>query len=172
MGISERAADIAGTALVVVVITFLTIIFGELVPKRLGQMYPEAVARLVAQPMDLVVTDRLDAFGNDTTAYLRESAIQRAPSGAAGRGGGPQVLLRIPLRREAIRSALALSQVMPLDILIEDCDDVVAKTLRCIQQPRGVDAARCALVRSIQGHTAASEPVVLPVASASSGTDR
>jgi putative hemolysin len=30
----------------------LTIIFGELVPKRLGQMYPEVVARLVAQPMN------------------------------------------------------------------------------------------------------------------------
>jgi putative hemolysin len=35
-----------------VVITFFTIIFGELVPKRLGQIYPEAVARLVATPME------------------------------------------------------------------------------------------------------------------------
>jgi putative hemolysin len=35
------AAQISATALVVVIITFLTIIFGELVPKRLGQMYPE-----------------------------------------------------------------------------------------------------------------------------------
>ncbi|MBX9715151.1 MAG: hemolysin family protein [Burkholderiaceae bacterium] len=48
----DQAADITATAMVVVVITFLTIIFGELVPKRLGQMYPEAVARLVAQPMN------------------------------------------------------------------------------------------------------------------------
>ena len=38
--------------MVVVIITFLTIIFGELVPKRLGQMYPETVARLVARPME------------------------------------------------------------------------------------------------------------------------
>jgi putative hemolysin len=37
---------------VVVIITFLTIIFGELVPKRMGQMYPESVARLVAKPMN------------------------------------------------------------------------------------------------------------------------
>lgn len=50
--ISDRMADIAATAMVVVVITFLTIIFGELVPKRLGQMYPETVARLVARPME------------------------------------------------------------------------------------------------------------------------
>ena len=50
--IEKRPADISATAMVVVVITFLTIIFGELVPKRLGQMYPESVARLVARPME------------------------------------------------------------------------------------------------------------------------
>ena len=32
-------------------ITYITIVFGELVPKRVGQLYPEAVARLVARPM-------------------------------------------------------------------------------------------------------------------------
>jgi putative hemolysin len=38
----QRVADLTATALVVVmIITFLTIIFGELVPKRLGQIYPE-----------------------------------------------------------------------------------------------------------------------------------
>ena len=41
----------SATGLVVVIITFLTIIFGELVPKRLGQLYHETVARLVATPM-------------------------------------------------------------------------------------------------------------------------
>ena len=50
--ISDRAAEITATAMVVIVITFVTIIFGELVPKRLGQMYPEPVARLVARPME------------------------------------------------------------------------------------------------------------------------
>ncbi|HSI51510.1 MAG TPA: hemolysin family protein [Ideonella sp.] len=49
--LGERAADLTATALVVMIITILSIIFGELVPKRLGQMYPETVARLVAQPM-------------------------------------------------------------------------------------------------------------------------
>jgi putative hemolysin len=50
--IRDRAAEIAATAMVVALITFMTIIFGELVPKRLGQMYPEKVARLVARPME------------------------------------------------------------------------------------------------------------------------
>jgi putative hemolysin len=40
------------TGLVVVIITFLTIIFGELVPKRIGQLHPETIARLVATPMN------------------------------------------------------------------------------------------------------------------------
>ena len=35
----------------VAIITFTTIVFGELVPKRIGQMFPEAVARWIARPM-------------------------------------------------------------------------------------------------------------------------
>jgi len=52
--VPEPAAAISATALVVIIITFTTIIFGELVPKRAGQMYPEAVARVVARPMALL----------------------------------------------------------------------------------------------------------------------
>jgi putative hemolysin len=40
----------------VTVITFITIVFGELVPKRIGQLYPETVARLVSRPMMWVAT--------------------------------------------------------------------------------------------------------------------
>ncbi len=56
LGTSHRAADISATALVVTVITFITIVFGELVPKRIGQLYPETVARLVSRPMMWVAT--------------------------------------------------------------------------------------------------------------------
>ena len=51
-GMQERAAELGATGMVVVVITFVTIIFGELVPKRIGQTHPEAVARLVSRPME------------------------------------------------------------------------------------------------------------------------
>ncbi|MDH5709650.1 MAG: hemolysin family protein [Hylemonella sp.] len=50
-GLSEPVSAITATALVVTIITFLTIIFGELVPKRIGQIYPESVARWMARPM-------------------------------------------------------------------------------------------------------------------------
>ncbi|HET8748863.1 MAG TPA: hemolysin family protein [Ramlibacter sp.] len=50
-GMPERPAGIAATAIVVAIITYVTIIFGELVPKRIGQLYPEAVSRFAARPM-------------------------------------------------------------------------------------------------------------------------
>jgi len=51
MGMGARTASVVSTAFVVTCITFFTIIFGELVPKRIGQLYPEPVARHVARPM-------------------------------------------------------------------------------------------------------------------------
>jgi putative hemolysin len=50
----EQLAGYVATGVVVTVITFITIIFGELVPKRIGQLHPEAVARLMARPMQWV----------------------------------------------------------------------------------------------------------------------
>ena len=54
LGTPQSAAGVSATAIVVVVITFLTIVFGELVPKRIGQLYPETVSRIVARPMGWV----------------------------------------------------------------------------------------------------------------------
>jgi len=51
LGMPEAAAEVTATSLVVVVITFVTIVFGELVPKRIGQLYPETVSRWVSRPM-------------------------------------------------------------------------------------------------------------------------
>ena len=53
-GMPEAGAGVLATAIVVTIITYITIVFGELVPKRIGQLYPEAVARLVARPMTWV----------------------------------------------------------------------------------------------------------------------
>ncbi|KTT21848.1 hemolysin family protein [Pseudacidovorax intermedius] len=50
-GMGEGPASILSTAVVVTGITFFSIIFGELVPKRIGQLYPEPVARWVSRPM-------------------------------------------------------------------------------------------------------------------------
>ena len=53
-GLPASMADAVATASVIVAITFTTIVFGELVPKRIGQLFPEEVARWVARPMTLL----------------------------------------------------------------------------------------------------------------------
>lgn len=54
LGLPASTADIGSTALVVITVTYLSIVIGELVPKRLGQINPEAIARRVARPMQLL----------------------------------------------------------------------------------------------------------------------
>jgi Mg2+/Co2+ transporter CorB len=53
-GLEARPAGIVATALVVVAVTYFSIILGELVPKRLGQHNAEGIARLAAWPMRLL----------------------------------------------------------------------------------------------------------------------
>ena len=39
------------TTIIVIIITYFSLVFGELVPKRLGLTYPEAIAKFMARPM-------------------------------------------------------------------------------------------------------------------------
>ncbi len=54
LGVEQRVSEIGSTVLVVVVITYVSIVVGELVPKRIGQIDPEGIARLVARPMNVL----------------------------------------------------------------------------------------------------------------------
>lgn len=56
LGIPSPHAGYLATGLVVVIITYFSIVLGELVPKRLGQITPEPLARLVARPMMWLAT--------------------------------------------------------------------------------------------------------------------
>ena len=81
--ITPKVAGLSATGLVVVIITFLTIILGELVPKRVGQMYPEAVARLVATPMNWLSTAArpfVALLSMCTDAILRIMGIRGGPN--------------------------------------------------------------------------------------------
>ena len=80
--IAHRAAEITATAMVVVTVTFVTIIFGELVPKRFGLMYPEAVARVVARPMEwlsLIARPFIKLLSWCTEGTLRLFGVHGAP---------------------------------------------------------------------------------------------
>ncbi len=54
LGMAQRPSEISATVLVVALITYVSIVVGELVPKRVGQINPEGIARLVARPMNLL----------------------------------------------------------------------------------------------------------------------
>ena len=54
LGISLRTATVVAQITIVIVVTYLTIVFGELVPKRIGMKSAERVAILVARPMQVL----------------------------------------------------------------------------------------------------------------------
>jgi putative hemolysin len=54
LGVPERFADRAGFALVIVIVTYLSLIIGELVPKQLALRSPERIAVAVAPIMQAV----------------------------------------------------------------------------------------------------------------------
>ena len=45
-------ADTIATTIVVIIVTFLSLIFGELIPKRIGLLKAELIAKIVARPMN------------------------------------------------------------------------------------------------------------------------
>ena len=49
-------ADTIATAIVVIIVTFLSIIFGELIPKKFGLIRAEKISRYVAGPMNFLST--------------------------------------------------------------------------------------------------------------------
>ncbi len=55
-GLSVVVSQYTSTGLVVVVLTSFSIVVGELVPKRIGQISPETIACIMAKPMLLLAT--------------------------------------------------------------------------------------------------------------------
>ncbi len=56
LGMPIAASGYIATGLVVVLITYFSIVLGELVPKRIGQISPEPLARIMAKPMLALAT--------------------------------------------------------------------------------------------------------------------
>ncbi len=53
-GLPTQYADNVAVAMITVIVTFLTLIFGELVPKRIGMAIPEDIATIVVRPMNIL----------------------------------------------------------------------------------------------------------------------
>ncbi|KWW32827.1 hemolysin family protein [Cupriavidus metallidurans] len=73
-GISATTAGYVATAIVVVGLTYFSIVLGELVPKRLGQLAPEAIARMAARPISFLAvasTPFVKLLSSSTRLVLR-----------------------------------------------------------------------------------------------------
>ncbi|MFJ4293865.1 hemolysin family protein [Cupriavidus sp. NPDC089707] len=74
IGMAESTASYVASATVVAGLTYFTIVLGELVPKRLGQMAPEAIARMVARPISwlaIASTPFVKLLSSSTRLVLR-----------------------------------------------------------------------------------------------------
>jgi putative hemolysin len=83
LGVPDQYAAGLATGLVVVLITYFSIVFGELVPKRLGQAHPEAVARLVARPISalaMATKPFVRLLSGSTNALLRMLGVKQSSS--------------------------------------------------------------------------------------------
>lgn len=54
IGLEEKASSIGATTIVVVGVTYFSIVIGELVPKRIAQFNAEGIARFMARPIALL----------------------------------------------------------------------------------------------------------------------
>lgn len=86
LGIPSAWSNNLSTALVVLTITYFSIVLGELVPKRLGQLNPEPVARVVARPM-LILAGIVKPF-----VKLLSASTQLILRGLGVRQAGPQTI--------------------------------------------------------------------------------
>ena len=56
LGLNASLASALATGVVVILITFVSIVIGELVPKRVAQLHAETIARIVAPPMSVLAS--------------------------------------------------------------------------------------------------------------------
>ncbi|HEX6827558.1 MAG TPA: CNNM domain-containing protein [Burkholderiales bacterium] len=135
VGMEPGASSIVATAAVVIVVTYFSIVAGELVPKRLGQHNAESVARLVAWPMRLLalaaapfvhlLSASTDAILNPLLKLL---------------GSRPQAAGRQPLSPEDIRAlVLEAGEFMPKkhQSILLNLFDLESTSVDDVMVPRG-----------------------------------
>ena len=84
-GLAEKTAALVATSFAVVFITFFSIVLGELVPKRIGQSHPEAIARLAARPITIlakVTKPFVFALTSSTALIMRLLGVKDAKNDA------------------------------------------------------------------------------------------
>ena len=83
LGLSLRSATAIAQVVIVILVTYLTIIFGELVPKRIGMNAAEKAASILARPMgalSTIASPFVWLLAKSTAAVTRLLGLQKAES--------------------------------------------------------------------------------------------
>lgn len=153
LGLAGETASIAATALVAVGITYVSIVLGELVPKRLGQFDPEGTARRVARSIRLLSRlaypfVRLLAVSTESILFLAGQKLPPAPAATeeeihALLEEGAEAGAIEPGERDMVRNVLRLDRRPVGSLMIPRVDidylDLLSPTednLRHIRQSR------------------------------------
>lgn len=152
-GLSARLAEVAGFGSVVVIVTYLSVVIGELVPKNLALRNPEAIACIVAPPMTALsriagpvvwlldtstkLVFRLLGGGADNAAQVTEEEIKSliAEAESAGvLGTGERQMISGVLRladRNVVGIMTPRTEVDWIDITDSE-DEIMAKVLQTV----------------------------------------
>jgi len=140
-GLEQKLSAVIATVLVVAAVTYLSIVVGELVPKRLGQINAERVAKLVAWPMRVlaaIAAPFVRLLTASTNAIL--SPLLRLLRVRHAEGGGE------PLSPEEIRTlVLESSRFMPKKhvSMLLNLFDIQQITVQDVMVPRSrIEALR------------------------------
>jgi putative hemolysin len=160
LGFLGGAADAVAIVVVTVVLTFVTLVFGELAPKRIAMQRPEGWALAVARPLDVLSTvSRPLVWLLGKTTDL----VVRLTGGDPGAG-------REEVSTEELRDMVAAQQTIPDDqrMIISGAFEVADRVLREVITPRGqvftlaADTPAPEALRSIVKAGQSRAPVVGP----------
>ncbi len=129
-----KIADEVSLAIVVLVITYLTLVLGELVPKQLALRGPETIASAVARPLDV-----LSRFTSPIVWVLGKSSALVLRLLGTPRSAGPTVT------EEELRALLA--EGAQAGVLEHEERDMIERVLRLADKPvRAIMTPRTELV--------------------------
>src|SRR3954454_6235179 len=127
-GLSERAADITGFTVVVLAISYVTILLGELVPKRLGLQRAEGTALVLGPPLERfarLMRPVIWFLSKSTDLFVRLL-------------GGDPSLSRENITEEELRDLVTAHEALSRDerALIDEVFEAGERQLREVMVPR------------------------------------
>lgn len=155
-GLEARPSGLLATGFVVLIVTYVSIVVGELVPKRLGQLNAEGIARLAALPMRALAAASapfVHLLAVSTDAVLRPllRLLRARPEEAGAQPLSPEEIRTLVLESSAFLPKKHVSILLNLfdleDVTVQDVM-VPRSRIEAIQLSEDTDAVARQLATS------------------------